>query len=46
MVKMAKMRTGEAVVEIICSGFFCGRKKVDRCRENQRSPVLIRAVPA
>lgn len=45
MVKMAKMRTVEAVAEIICGGFFCGRKKVDRCRENQRSPVLIRAVP-
>jgi len=29
----------------ICSGFFRGRKKVDRCRENRRSRVLIRAVP-
>ena len=46
MVKMAKMRTGKAVAEKICNGFFYGRRKVDRCRENPRSPVLIRAVPA
>ena len=28
-----------------CSGFFSGRKKVDRCRGNRRSLVLIRVVP-
>ena len=29
---------------MICSGFFRGRKKVDRCRGNLRSRALIRAV--
>ena len=44
IVKMAKVKDEEAVAGRTAAAFSVGRK-VDRCQENRRSRVLIRAVP-
>ena len=44
IVKMEKVKDEEAVAGRTAAAFSVGRK-VDRCRGNRRSRVLIRAVP-